>query len=144
MSSRSRQTSNDGVNATGTGGDRRQQRISNFSVFTVRKSVDELTARASRDQAEDLAVFLFKALVGHEFESGLTGSNQMGVVYVDDGLELYNTAIYMHSFNFQQVADINTDDGVDPNALQAKPDPSIGSSPVAGEQKAETETRRSP
>ena len=37
-----------------------------------------------------------------------------GVVYVDDGLELYNSAIYIHGFRFQQIADINTDDGVDP------------------------------
>lgn len=111
-SSRSRRTANDGVNATGTGGDRRQQRISNFSVYTIRKATTELTARDARDEVEELAPFLFKALIGKEFDSGLSGSNGTGVVYVGDGMAAYNTAVYIHGFSFQQLADINVDDGV--------------------------------
>jgi len=114
VASKDRNTRNDAVTSAAPGSDRRQQLFQTFSVFVFNPTPDELSAREARDDMEDVMTYLFKALLYWQAPSELSASNGMGVVFDSHQFAAYNTAFYVHEFQFQILADVTEDDTVEP------------------------------
>lgn len=112
FASKDRQISSDATSNLQRGNEYRQQVIQPFSVYLFFPTVNEIGARNSRDEAEDQFKFLCQSLLGSKFDSGLFVGKQNPVQFVDHGFYAYNTAFYVHVYNFQQVADITFGDTV--------------------------------
>lgn len=115
VASKDRNSRSDAVASMGRTGSRRQQIFTSFSVLVAKRATSDLSARDARDDMEDVRTQLFRALLGWEAPSGLTGQSGYGVIYVGDGFGAYDTAVYWHQFEFQLVADISQDDTIDPD-----------------------------
>lgn len=118
--SKDRNSRSDAITSMGPGGDRRQQIFQSMSVHVFLKTSDELSARAARDEIEDIRPQLFKSLLGVKFPTQLsaapiTGGGQYGLSYLNDGFEVYTTAFYVHTFNFELPGDTTLSDTVDPD-----------------------------
>jgi hypothetical protein len=61
---------------------------------------------------EDVSVSLFRSLLGVKFDTGYFASNQYAVTFINHGFSDYNTAYYVHEFNFELAADLTFDDTV--------------------------------
>ncbi len=89
-----------------------RQRIGQpFTVYVFVPSINDAAGRVARDTIEDIRLPIFKSLLGVKFDSGLT-SDEYVVSFVNDGFADYNTAYYVHQFNFELPADIVFDDTV--------------------------------
>ena len=108
--SKDRTSRNDAVSSLGPGSDRRQQLIQNCTVYVFSKATNSLSGRSVRDTMVDVRKLLLKSIVGVKFESDLDSQNGSGLVYVGDGIEIYDIAIYVHGFNFQLLTDITNND----------------------------------
>lgn len=115
IASNDRNSRQDGVSSAAPGSDRRQQVYQNFSVYIVKNSADDLAARAARDTMEDVMSFLFKSLLFWKAPSGLADSGNTGVVFVTHLFGDYNTAVYIHEFQFQLISNITESDTVEPD-----------------------------
>ena len=93
----------------------RQQIIQPFSVYVMMPSADSVAGRPSRDLAEDLFRPICQALLGAQFDSGLHVGKQGPVQFVAHGSHSYDSATYVHVFNFQQVVDLYFEDSVGPD-----------------------------
>lgn len=114
VASKSRQISSDAVDNLQRGTFFRQQVVQSFEVFVFFPVQDELAARESRDQAEDLFRPICRSVLSFLFDSGLFVGAQNPVQFVDHGVFKYDTATYIHSFAFQNVADLTFNDTVGP------------------------------
>lgn len=115
VASKDRNSRNDSITSASPGSDRRQQIFQTFSVFVVKPSTSELSAREARDTMEDVMPLLFKALLFFKGQTGLSAESGLGITFVSHGFEQYNTAVYVHEFQFQLLADITQNDTVDPD-----------------------------
>ena len=113
--SKDRTSRNDGVSSIGPGSDRRQQLIQNASVFIFSESTSNISGRTIRDQMVDVRKFLLKSIVGVKFDSDLDANDGSGLVFVTDGIEIYNKALYVHRFDFQLLTSVTNNDTVDPS-----------------------------
>lgn len=112
VASKSRKIDSDAVANLQTGEDYRQQLIQPFMVMVVIPTVTEIAGRVARDLAEDLFPPICKSLLLSKFDSGLRVGSQNPVAFVDHGFAAYNTAFYVHTYAFEQVADLTFDDTV--------------------------------
>lgn len=115
VASKDRNSRSDSISSMGKGGSRRQQIFQTFSVLVARGTTGELSARDARDEMEDVRPMLFRSLLGWEPPNGLAAKSGYGVIFVSDGFQSYDTAVYWHEFQFQVVADITQNDTVDPD-----------------------------
>lgn len=113
--SKDRNSRNDAVTSATPGGDRRQQIFQNFSVFVFKPAPDDLSARAARDQMEDVMLNLFQSLMYWKAPSGLSDTGNMGVTFNDHGFLSYDTATYVHEFRFQLLSNITQNDTIAPD-----------------------------
>jgi len=113
--SKDRSTRNDSISSAARSGDMRQQLIQNMSVYVFDNTTKQLSGRESRDTMVDVRALLLKGLVGVKFDSNLNGQNGSSLMYLGDGIESYDGAVYIHGFNFQLLTDITNDDIVDPD-----------------------------
>lgn len=108
--SKDRNARNDATAALAAGSSRRQQIFQDFSVHVLSTVTNETSARAARDKMEDVMAVLFKSLLGWKAPTGVAGREGLGVIFVSHGQGLYNTAVYVHEFQFQLLASITEDD----------------------------------
>ena len=107
-----RHVENDAV-AVQTGNTAWQQLIIQpFTVLTIAPAIQTIGARTLRDDAEDIAAALFGSLLGIKFDGGLSTKDQYQTVFASHGSIEYDTAIYVHQYNFQSQTDITFDDTV--------------------------------
>jgi len=123
--SKDRTARNDAITAAGAGGDRRQQLIQSASVYVFANTTDDISGRVARDLMVDILGFLLKCLVGVQFDSSLDAQENLGLVYVGDDIELYDSAVYAHRFSFQLLTSITENDTVDPDLSVAFRDISL-------------------
>ncbi len=90
----------------------RQLIIQPFTVLAIAPAVTTIGARTLRDDAEDIATALFGSLLGVKFDGGLSAGDQYQTVFASHGSIEYDTAIYVHQYNFQSQTDITFDDTV--------------------------------
>ncbi len=108
--SKDRNVLSDADQSVGSGDDRRQRIIQNFSIFVFATVTDELSARAIRDLMEDVNVFLIKSIVGFQSESGLIEDPKFKVTFGEHGLAIYNGSVYAHRFQYQTLFDVTAGD----------------------------------
>lgn len=90
-----------------------KQRITQpFTVYIFSPATSSLSGRDIRDSMEDVSLALFKSLLGAKFPTGYFASEQFVTTFVNHGFNDYNTAYYVHEFNFEMAADITFDDTI--------------------------------
>lgn len=90
-----------------------QQRLTQpFTVYVFATSTKDAAGRVTRDTMEDVSVALFRSLLGVKFDTGLFSSDQYATTFINHGFSDYNTATYVHEFNFELAADVTFDDTV--------------------------------
>jgi hypothetical protein len=112
VASKSRDIQSDATANIQRGNYYRQQLIQPFSVFVFWPTNEEIAARDARDSAEDLFPLICKSLLGRKFDSRLYCGAQNPVVFVDHGYIDYRKSVYIHTYNFQTVADITFNDTI--------------------------------
>jgi hypothetical protein len=93
----------------------RQQMIEPFTVFVFIPVEDEIAARHSRDEASDLLRPLLRSLLFSKLSTGLYADVLNPVQFVGHDAFSYDTSVYVHQYNFQQVAEIYEEDTVGPD-----------------------------
>lgn len=83
-----------------------------FTVYVFTPTVNDRAGATARDTMEDVSVALFRSLLGVKFDTGYFASNQYATTFINHGFSDYNTAFYVHEFNFELAADITFDDTV--------------------------------
>lgn len=88
-----------------------RQRISQpFTIYVFTPSINDKAGRNSRDLMEDVSIALFKSLIGVKFDTGYYASNQYISTFINHGFTFYNSAYYVHEFNFELAADLTFED----------------------------------
>ena len=110
--SKSRKIESDATDNQQRSNEFRQQIIQPFSIIVAIPVTSEIAARAARDESEDIFRDICRAVLFKKFDSQLFVGAQNPVQFVDHGFTAYNTAFYMHTYNFEATADITFDDTV--------------------------------
>ena len=112
FASKSRSIDSDATDNLQRGNEYRQQIIQPFTIVIFIPASQEIAGRNARDIAEGLFRPVCRSILFSKFDSGLFVGDQNPVQFVDHGFAAYNGAFYVHTFNFQTVADITFDDTV--------------------------------
>jgi hypothetical protein len=115
VASKGRAIDSDAVDNLQRGNEFRQQIIQPFTIYVFIPVQDEIAARESRDIASDLFRPICRSLLFSKFDSRLYVGQQGPVQFASHGIYQYDPAVYIHSFNFQQVIDITFEDTVGPD-----------------------------
>jgi hypothetical protein len=110
--SKDRNSLADGVSNIQRGEHFRQQTIQPFTIYVFIPTTTEIAAREARDDAEDLFRPICQSVLFTKFDSQLFVGKQGPVQFSNHGVSAYNTAFYVHSYDFQQTVDITFDDTV--------------------------------
>lgn len=112
FASKSRKIESDATDNQQRGNEFRQQTIQPFSIIVVAPVKQEIAARAVRDDMEVIFRPICRSVLFKAYDSQLFVGAQNPSQFVDHGFLAYNTAVYIHGFNFESVADITFDDTV--------------------------------
>ena len=110
ISSKNRAVESDANDLQGSATDFRQLLIQNLNLFVFVPTTQEISGRKAKDLMEDVAPAIFKSLLGVNFPDTLSTRSQWGITFVSHSLVEYNTAYYVHSFQFQEQKQINWGD----------------------------------
>jgi hypothetical protein len=113
--SKSRNNQSDSVSKFSDADDYRQNLYQQFSVYAIIPTSAELAARDTRDDIEDLRVYLFKALCGVNFPPYFLSAKNYRCGFVSDDVEVNEGAYYVHRFVFENTFDINEHNIVEPD-----------------------------
>ncbi len=86
-----------------------------FSIVVITPTTNSFGGREARDQMEDVAVALFKSLLGFSPATGLTSGEQYQTVFTGHGFVAFFGAYYVHEFSFETSVQLTADDIVDPD-----------------------------
>lgn len=114
-SSKSRDISSDAHDNLQRGHEYRQQVTQPFTIYVFIPVSQEIAAREARDKAELLFRPLCRSLLFSKFDSGLYSGKLGTVVFTGHGVYRYDSALYIHSFDFQQTVDLTFEDTVGPD-----------------------------
>lgn len=115
QASKSREIQSDGVDnqqRNQQGDNFRQQIIQAVTLYAFIPTSDKLTARAARDECEDLFSDICRSVLFKKFGNGLTGQGNGSLAFVSHGTQGYNSAYYVHQYSFEQMADLTFSDTV--------------------------------
>jgi len=93
---------------------KRLRQIETFSIYVLVPTTDEIAARAARDTMDDVKLAFLKALYGFKAPSVYSDPVWCEISPTGDAFADYNTAVYVHRFDWQRVVDLVIDDAVDP------------------------------
>jgi hypothetical protein len=108
----------------------RQQLAQNFALYLYIPTSEQLTARAARDLSEELFRPICQSILFAQLDSLLYVGRQGRVQFVGHGFHGYNSAVYVHSFAFQQVVDLTFEDSTGPDLDVAFRDIDLAMFPV--------------
>ena len=112
FASKNRNIESDATDNIQRGDQYRQQIIQPFTVYVFIPTKGEIAARDARDVAEDIFRPICRSLLFKPFSGGLYAGKQGPVQFVNHGFIHYDSAFYVHGYNFQQVVDITFEDTV--------------------------------
>ncbi len=115
VASKSRSIRSDAVDNLQRGSEFRQQVVQPFTIYIFVPATSFIGGQEARDLAEDLFRPICRSLLFSKFDSGLFVGKQGPVQFVSHGVFDYNTAVYVHAYGFQQVADLVFDDTIGPD-----------------------------
>ena len=98
---------------------KRLRQLEPFSIYVFAPTSDEIAARAVRDSMEEVKKAFLKALYGFKAPSIFSDQVWCEIVPLGDGFSAYNTAYYVHRFDWQRVVDFVQDDALDPAFTRA-------------------------
>ena len=101
VANKSRATSNDAISDPGVGAEFRQYILHPFALYTFFPTTDEIGARKSRDEANDLLGVFCSSLIGIRYNSIFVQEPYSRTVYESDNNFSYNTAFYIHEYIFE-------------------------------------------
>lgn len=127
--SKDRHTQSDAVANLGRTNTPRQQLIYPFSIYVFKSSIDENAAAGVKDDMLDMQKFLFKSLIGKQFNTTLACSELSSTTFVTHGLAAYDNAVYVHQFQFEAVGDIEFSDSIGYDENVAFRDVELGFNP---------------
>lgn len=135
LASKSREVRSDAVDNIQRTEYFRQQLTQDVTLYLVVPSSDETSGALARDVAEALFKPICQSILLAKFDSLLTNGALRPLQFVAHGFAVYTSAYYMHSFGFQQVAELGFDDtiGYDEDVAFRDIDLSIGPDLGAGE-----------
>ena len=113
--SKSRDIRSDAIDGLQRGSFYRQQVIQPFTIYLFVPVTRSISGMDGRDHAEDLFRDICRSVLFGQFSSGLAVGKQGPVQFVSHGTFRYDTAVYVHAFNFQQTVDLGFDDTVGPD-----------------------------
>lgn len=114
-SSKNRQILSDAQDNIPRGTNYRQQILQPFTIYTFSTVTDEIAATEARDLAADLFRPICRSLLGKAFDSGFFVGAQGPVHFVTHDVFDYDGSVYVHSYDFEQVADLTFDDTIGPD-----------------------------
>lgn len=132
VASKSRSIRSDAVDNLQRGSEFRQQVVQPFTIYLFIPAENFIGGQEARDLAEDLFRPICRSLLFSKFDSGLFVGKQGPVQFVSHGVFDYNTAVYVHAYGFQQVADLVFDDTIGPDLdvafrdIDLTQDPNLG------------------
>ncbi len=113
LASKDRNVAVDSSYHAGTGQAYIQKLVQPFSVYVIAPCVDEIAARKTRDDMEDVFPFITKSLVGVRFGTYLAANKEFMTTFVSHGILQYNNgAYYVHEYNFESLAQLTVKDTV--------------------------------
>lgn len=110
--SKDRNISSDAVAIQSAGTEWKQQIIQPFAIHLFAPASDSLSSRDIRDDMEDMARNLFRSVLNVKFDSYLAQEAHYKTIFDGHGFQQYNSAVYIHTFNFQTVSDITFEDTI--------------------------------
>lgn len=113
--SKDRNIDTDSTSLMASGTAYRQRTINPFSIYVFSPTINEVSGRAARDTMEDVAVFLYRSLLGFIFPSGLQAAQWSMATANGHGFYKFYDAYYVHKFEFQATCDITYGDTVGPD-----------------------------
>lgn len=122
--SKSRQNDSDATFEAGPGTEFEQRMVQPFNVYVFIPSEKTIASgRYERDEAEDLRLPMFKALLGVPFPTGMISSTeQFRCVFNEDGVydSFFNGAFYVHRFTFEHtfIVSEGDDEGKDGDTVE--------------------------
>ena len=93
----------------------RQQLVEPFTVYVFIPVETEIAAREARDAASDLLRPLLRSLLFSKLSTGLYADVLNTVQFAGHDVFSYDSSVYIHSYSFQQVAEIYEEDTVGPD-----------------------------
>lgn len=84
--------------------------VENLSIYVFIPAHNDISGIESRDLAEDIKVFLYSCLLSAKLPSTFSEERVNGLTPNGDGLFNYDSAIYIHEYRFQTVAELVIDD----------------------------------
>lgn len=115
VSSQDRLIESDATSNIQRGANYRQQLVETFDLFVFFPVSEEIAASQSRDIASDLLRPILQSLLFSRFSTGLHADKLNYVQFTGHSIHSYNTSVYVHSYSFEQVAEIYEQDTVIPD-----------------------------
>jgi hypothetical protein len=116
--SKSRHISEDGVSNQQRGQQNigfYQQIIQTLSIYVFLPTADQLSGRAARDESEEIFRDICRSILFYKFDSNLYDKSKGSLAVENHGLYAYNSAYYVHQYNFEQTVDLTYEDTVGAN-----------------------------
>lgn len=101
---------NDSIASFLEGTERRLHTIVNFDIIVVFPSSDERAAAEAADDAQDIAVVLYKSIAGYFSPSSMGDDTQFLITPINHGFGDYNGSYYIHRYSWQVMEDITEPD----------------------------------
>jgi len=104
----------DGVNNLQRGQFFDQRVIQGVSVYLFLPTADQILARNARDRAQELLRPICRSILMGKFETQLAEGVQNPLQFTGHGFQAYNTAIYVHRYDFEALEQLTQDDIFNP------------------------------
>lgn len=111
--SKDRYTLSDATALHTSGQDVRQRVIAPFSIYVIVPTSNKLTPLDIKDNMDDLAKLVYRAILNWKIPSTYTDQTSFGVSFVEHGEVNYSYAYYVHFFRFESYYDLIREDCID-------------------------------
>lgn len=81
--------------------------IQPFSLYVIKDVRDDVAGRSARDDIEDMFRGICKSTLWTKYDSHLGVGQQGKVHFMSHGKSMYDSALYVHAFSFQQSCDLS-------------------------------------
>ena len=90
------------------------RQIETLSIYVYMPTVAQIAGRDARDTVDDVKVAFNKALYGFKAPNVFTEQQQILIIPTGDGSADYNTAFYVHRYDYERSVRLVEGDAVDP------------------------------
>jgi hypothetical protein len=133
--SRNRSIKSDAINESSGTDEYRNRLIEPFSIYIFIPGVDSISGRPLRDDMEEIRGFIYEAILGVVFPTGLKCQTWSQITPTGDryaGESSLSESVYIHQFTFERVVDVTYPDTKGPDRSVAFRDIKIDSTINSG------------